>query len=217
MIYKYQTNVVLSEIFTSFYSIIYRCLLKNIQQKNFNLKWTRDQRKLHQSIGNVGIAIQLLEETDNQSPDKQCSLCIGNGKENIEFFEKHLSHIKNYLETNFINGTLLISSETSIDLVEINSFFIADLKHVWDTCSVVSVDEILINNNDNNNNLINNNDYELTINQNSNELISTNEILISVMIQIYIIMRVRMKMRITKMVTMKTTITMMIKIIKKMI
>ena len=53
-------------------------------KKNFNLTWTCDQRKLHQPIGNVGIAIQLLEETDNQSPDKQCYICIGNGKENIE-------------------------------------------------------------------------------------------------------------------------------------
>ena len=99
-------------------------------KKNYLMKWTCDQRNLLQSIGDVGFAVQVLEESDNQLPEKQIYLCIGNGKENKQFFQKNLLHLKKFCSQNFVDDKFIFENYI------FESFFLADLKHIWENSHI---------------------------------------------------------------------------------
>ena len=103
------------------------------EKKKFVIKWTSDQRTLINNIGNVGLAVQILDEIDNQMPENQIYLCIGNGKEDLSFFEKNLSHIKEFCSS-FVDNSFTISDVT------FESFFLADLKHLWENCTIKCIE-----------------------------------------------------------------------------
>ena len=65
----------------------------------FLLKWSCDERIMKNSVGNVGLSMQLINDDEgNQNPHSQMYVAIGNGKENNEFFDKHAKKIGNFAQ-----------------------------------------------------------------------------------------------------------------------
>ena len=101
----------------------------------FYMKWSSDERKMRNDVGNIGLSIQILENENNQDPNSQIYLAIGDGKENLEFFEKNLQVLKEFCSLEMINNRYKYS-----DQVTIESFFLADLKHIWENSYYVQTE-----------------------------------------------------------------------------
>ena len=97
---------------------------KDPSKQKWMLKWSCDQRSLFNEKGNVGLSVQLLEEKENQDPHKVIYVCIGNGKENITFFENNLLEHRDFCNQ--------LNDEFDVDGTKIEMFFLADLKHLWE-------------------------------------------------------------------------------------
>ena len=93
-------------------------------------------KNLLNNCGNVGVSIQLLEDSGNQDPHRVMYICIGNGKEDLSFFQSHMKKHQ-------IFCSKLIEDKYYVDQTTITNFFLADLKHLWENCYLFEGNKVL--------------------------------------------------------------------------
>ena len=91
---------------------------------------------MRNKVGTVGLSIQFIQDEKNHCPKKQIYVCIGNGKKNLAFFKKNLKELKQFIHEQFNEDTFFIEGS------EIRSFFLADLKHIWENSFISGEEEI---------------------------------------------------------------------------
>ena len=116
--------------------------LKFTQINEISIKWTSDERKMPKDIGNVGVAFIATNcsTIKTQNPSDYIYICIGNGREDKEFFKKNLTNFRANLNLIMQGGIIQLGSK------RVSNLFVADLKHVWENCSIETSPEIQNNN-----------------------------------------------------------------------